>query len=168
MLPKQKEFLKAEAAKRVSTVCGSAHTGEGMRDVVRALETALASRMEPVNVLIPHEALACTSAGDFGVESGGTLLNTIHRLGSLSAVSVTEQGTQIVGRLPLFLTKQLDLLLAAVRDDRCELVDDDTEEDEEGGGRANRGELYMSDEDFDWSLLAKGRHSVRRKMASGN
>eukprot|EP01042_Synura_sphagnicola_P003378 gene3378-4188_t len=95
MLPKQKEFLKAEAAKRVSTVCGSAHTGEGMRDVVRALETALASRMEPVNVLIPHEALACTSAGDFGVESGGTLLNTIHRLGSLSAVSVTEQGTQI-------------------------------------------------------------------------
>jgi len=39
----------------------------------------------------------------WGKGLGGALLNAVHRLGSLSDVTVSEEGTRIVGRVPIFL-----------------------------------------------------------------
>jgi len=156
LLPNHKEFLKAEAAKRPQTVCASAVTGEGMRGLVLALEEALASQMEPVSITVPHSRLleyaSESSAGETesyqfhrNTLSGGSLMSAVHRLGSLSHVVVSEEGTLIQGRLPQFLKSRLESLVMTA---------------EEGKPPD------MEDDDFDWTALARGRHSATTTPAA--
>ena len=112
------------------------------------LEEALASQMQPISITIPHSLLLQTHSDrrdgftGLGQGSGGALLNAVHRLGSLSDITVTEEGTRIIGRVPIFLKKQLEALLLEV------------------GSNGRQHSVEMEDATFDWSALAKGRHKA--------
>eukprot|EP01041_Mallomonas_annulata_P008660 gene8660-17868_t len=144
LLPTQKEFLKLEASKRALTVCGSALSGEGMSSLMEAVEATLSSQMEDIDIRIPHDLL---HQQEDGLSGGGTLLSAVHRTGSMTAVVAGEVDTWLVGRVPTFLKKQLDRFLM----DYGSNGNDQTDEKEV---------VDMEDQDFDWTALARGRHTA--------
>lgn len=134
LMPDRSEFFKAEASKRPLTVCGSALTGDGIVTLAAAIEEALAEQLFPLDITVPHTLLAD--------DGGGSLLAAVHRLGILELVHATEEGTAILGRVPMFLKRQLEELLVKNNPET---------------------ELDMQDDEYDWRELAKGRHRKRRR-----
>ena len=141
MSPEAAELLRAEAAERGNTICGSAVSAQGMGQLVGSLEAVLAEQMEDLAVAIPHDVLH--EQGD-GIGAGGAFVNAVYRLGSLRDVRIDDDATFIDGRVPAFLKRQLESFMQRV--ERAASADD------------AEYAASMADDDFDWTALAKGRH----------
>lgn len=48
------EMVKTVASKRDNTVCISAHTGEGLPDLMNLVQQKIEQSMMPINVLVPY------------------------------------------------------------------------------------------------------------------
>lgn len=125
----------------------SAVTAEGTKELMKAMESALSSQMEYISCTISYNHV--------------TLLSTVHNLGILDEVQYNDEGVFVRGKVPLFLKEQInnrglyndEESNAAGGDDvddfdypKLDIIDNEDEKDE-----------------FDWSGLAKGRHSARRE-----
>lgn len=138
-----------KAQKRPQTVAMSAMTAEGTNDLMRAMESALSSQMEYISCTISYNHV--------------TLLSTVHNLGILDEVQYLDEGVFVRGKVPLFLKEQID--------NRSQYDDDGPEG--EGVESINFEDDFdypkldiidnEEDEEFDWSGMAKGRHSARRE-----
>ena len=89
--PVRKQFFLEEARKRPHTICMSAVTGEGVDDLVTALEEIVASTLEPIAGVVSFDQVS-----------------SIHRLGIVDEICYDEDGAYVRGRIPLFLKKQLE------------------------------------------------------------
>lgn len=141
---------KLQASKRPQTVAMSSMTREGTADLMTAMEAALSSQMEVISCTISYHDV--------------TLLSTVHNLGILDEVQYLDEGVFVRGKVPLFLKEQIEN--RSLYDDE---VDMDEDADDEDSKRRVSGEEWTDDEkimseddDFDWSGMAKGRHSARR------
>jgi hypothetical protein len=123
----------------------SAVTAEGTADLMKAMESALSSQMEYISCTISYEDV--------------TLLSTVHNLGILDEVQYQDEGVFVRGKVPLFLKEQID--------NRGQYDSDgetDEEDEEDGNGDYKKKSTTTEvDDQFDWSGLAKGRHSARRE-----
>ena len=74
----------------------SGYTGQGLDDLVTAIEAALDEEKHPVRltVLIPY--------------SRGDLVEQFHRLGHVTASEYQEDGTRLTGRLPAAMVERFD------------------------------------------------------------
>jgi len=75
------------------SVAISALTGQGVPDLLAAVEAALESEMRPISVLLPFER--------------GDLVSMIHERGLIEEESYEHGGTRIVGQVPGYLEAQL-------------------------------------------------------------
>ena len=98
MVPNIKAQYKFLASRMKSTVALSAVTGEGSENLAAALEDALTSNMEEVDIILPYTA------------EHAPLLDSIHTLGFLDSVIYKEDGIYISGKIPLFLKRKIDLI----------------------------------------------------------
>lgn len=89
--PVRKQFFLEEAKKRPHTICMSAVTGEGVDDLVGALEEIVASTLEPIAGMVSFDQVS-----------------SIHRLGVVDEIFYDEDGAYVRGRIPLFLKKQFE------------------------------------------------------------
>lgn len=111
-----------------------------------AMETALSSQMELISCTISYTDI--------------TLLSTVHNLGILDEVQYLDEGVFVRGKIPLFLKEQIN--------NRSLYDENEKEDSSEGGDYDGKKENSNDDEDvdifdvdFDWSGMAKGRHSAR-------
>jgi hypothetical protein len=124
----------------------SAVTQEGTEDLMRAMESALSSQMEYISCTISYDLV--------------NLLSAVHNMGILDEVQYQDEGVFVRGKVPLFLKEQIDNRSQYTEEEALGVDDimedsdylDDHCKDEEG-----------EDEEFDWSGLAKGRHSARKE-----
>ena len=124
----------------------SAVTTEGSSELLKAMESALSSQMEYISCTISYDHV--------------TLLSTIHNLGILDEVQYLDEGAFVRGKVPLFLKEQIEN--RGLYDEE----DDEEEYSDPFGFKLPKSETAageQKDEDFDWSGLAKGRHSARRE-----
>lgn len=80
------EAVKAVAARRKTTVCVSALTGEGIEDLLELISAQLTEAMVPVHVSIPY--------------ANSDLVEEVHRRGVVHQVEYTEIGTDIMAHVP--------------------------------------------------------------------
>lgn len=139
-----------QAQKRAQTVAMSAVTQEGTSELMTAMEVALSSQMEYISCIISYNHV--------------TLLSTVHNMGILDEVQYLDEGVFVRGKVPMFLKEQIE--------NRGKY---DEEDDEEGEVEIDYEflEIHVKDDgqedsDFDWSGMAKGRHSARRDWEANN
>jgi len=130
LMPDRAEYFKLEASKRPQTIAVSAVTGEGISNLMPALETALASNMDYIGTTIPYN------------DGTTSLIDSLHNLGILDEVVYLEEGIYVRGKVPLFLRDHIISL---------------TEPQDALDG--DRGDEGLSD-DYDWTQLARGRHEA--------
>lgn len=94
--PNRREFFLQEARKRPHTICMSAVTGEGVDDLVNALEEVVASTLEPIAGYVSFDQIS-----------------SIHRLGIVDEMFYEDDGVYVRGRIPLFLKKQFESIKIA-------------------------------------------------------
>lgn len=126
----------------------SAVTQEGTEDLMRAMESALSSQMEYISCTISYDHV--------------TLLSTVHNMGILDEVQYQDEGVFVRGKVPLFLKEQIDNRSQYTEEDTLGV--DDIMRDSDYLDEPFTGEEEESDEEeYDWSGLAKGRHSARKE-----
>lgn len=139
-----------QAQKRTQTVAMSAVTQEGTTELMSAMEVALSSQMEYISCIISYNHV--------------TLLSTVHNMGILDEVQYLDEGVFVRGKVPMFLKDQIE--------NRGKYEEEDAEE-----GEVEIDYEYLDihvkddgeeDSDFDWSGMAKGRHSARRDWEANN
>ena len=139
-----------QAQKRTQTVAMSAVTQEGTAELMSAMEVALSSQMEYISCIISYNHV--------------TLLSTVHNMGILDEVQYLDEGVFVRGKVPMFLKDQIE--------NRSKYEEEDAEE-----GEVEIDYEYLDihvkddgeeDSDFDWSGMAKGRHSARRDWEANN
>lgn len=125
------EMLKYEAATSTNdfSVGISSLTGEGLGDFVAVVEDALSGLLVPVELEIPY--------------SCGHEINHIHEVGSIEVIDYRENGTYIMGRVPISLAMKLQQYSVA----NNSRVDD-----------TNRKSVQA---EIDWTALGKGRHEKK-------
>jgi GTPase len=87
--PAQAQHLAEVQAEHPQSVAISALTGQGIDDLLTAIDQALKHHMAAVNVLIPYER--------------GELVSLMHEHGVVENEDHTEHGTHLQGRLPVEL-----------------------------------------------------------------
>lgn len=115
---------------------------------MRAMESALSSQMEYISCTISYDHV--------------TLLSTVHNMGILDEVQYQDEGVFVRGKVPLFLKEQIDNR-SQYSDEEAMGVDDVMEDSDYLDEHFNDEDAEGDDEEFDWSGLAKGRHSARRE-----
>ncbi|KAL3132671.1 hypothetical protein ABBQ32_009189 [Trebouxia sp. C0010 RCD-2024] len=87
------EMVKTVASKRDNTVCISAHTGEGLPDLMNLVQQKIEQSMMPINVLVPY--------------AQGELSGEIHKVGIVEAEQFVAEGSYIKARVPVPLAMRL-------------------------------------------------------------
>ncbi|GBG93184.1 hypothetical protein CBR_g60144 [Chara braunii] len=87
------DALRVEAAKSVDLVCLSALTGEGMEEMLAAVEAILRDDLVSVEVVIPYDK--------------GEVLSKIHRLGMVNLEEYLPNGIRVQAHVPLAMSRQL-------------------------------------------------------------
>ena len=131
----------------------SAVTKEGVSDLMKAMEGALSSQMEYVSCTISYDHV--------------TLLSTVHNMGILDEVQYLDEGVFVRGKVPLFLKEQIENRSQYDAEDKEDEEDGDLDDSMDGESDSDD---KQSNDDFDWTALAKGRHTARREwdsMATG-
>ncbi|GMH46301.1 hypothetical protein TrRE_jg742 [Triparma retinervis] len=77
-----------------NVVAVSSKTGEGMADFVASMERVMEGLLVPVSVVVPY--------------SRGETLNLIHEVGAVTFVEYVEEGTRVVGKVPMALANRLE------------------------------------------------------------
>jgi hypothetical protein len=126
----------------------SAVTQEGTEELMRAMESALSSQMEYISCTISYDHV--------------TLLSTVHNMGILDEVQYVDEGVFVRGKVPLFLKEQIDNRSQYTEEDAMGVDDIMEDSDYLDEHFKDEGE-EREDEEFDWSGLAKGRHSARKE-----
>ncbi len=85
--------LQALAAREPHSIVVSARTGEGIGEVLAAIETELPRPAVEVDVLVPYER--------------GDLVNKVHQSGEIELLEHTGEGTRITGRVGAALAAEL-------------------------------------------------------------
>lgn len=109
-----------------NAVAVSSKTGEGMTDFVASMERVMEGLLVPIEVVIPY--------------SKGEELNLIHEVGAVDFVDYREEGTMVIGKVPLALANRLQEWECG---DGVEGKDQEVEEEET--------------EEQMWKRVAKGR-----------
>jgi 50S ribosomal subunit-associated GTPase HflX len=97
LCPTTKSFLQYTARKMELTCTLSAHTGEGLDDLLSAIADALVTIMVPVEAVIPF--------------SEGSLLTQLHDAGLCESVQYSDTGAHVVARAPVYLARRLSPFL---------------------------------------------------------
>jgi hypothetical protein len=126
----------------------SAVTQEGTEDLMKAMESALSSQMEYISCTISYDHV--------------TLLSTVHNMGILDEVQYQDEGVFVRGKVPLFLKEQIDNR-SQYTEEEAMGVDDIMEDSDYLDDHFKDEDEESEDEEFDWSGLAKGRHSARKE-----
>ena len=129
-------------------------TKEGVTDLMKAMESALSSQMEYISCTISYDHV--------------TLLSTVHNMGILDEVQYLDEGVFVRGKVPLFLKEQIENRSQYDSEDEQDEMEGDLEDSLEGDDDSDNDK--KNSDDFDWTALAKGRHTARREwdsMATG-
>lgn len=94
MIPKLKEYYKFEAKNRGQTVAFSAVTGEGMDELVKALQTAIFSELDPVELSVLYTEV--------------NIMNILHRIGVVDSAEYLDTHIAVKARVPRYLQAQLE------------------------------------------------------------
>lgn len=186
LIPDRKEYWKYEATRAPSTVAVSCVTGEGLSELTRALQQAVCSQMEEVACLIPysHTSLLHTLHGlgslsevlyqDEGVFVRGRLpaflVNQVNTLSQETLTKFNSDAKVTQGQLQqsgteeeaYYYESELSMFAQQVTgsgDGSIEL--EEMVCMEEGVNTNSHSEL----EYFDWTGLAKGRHSATARLS---
>ena len=128
----------------------SAVTQEGTSELMSAMEDALSSQMEYISCIISYNHV--------------TLLSTVHNMGILDEVQYLDEGVFVRGKVPLFLKDQIE---SRINYDEEDIEEEEVEIDYEFLDIHVKDDGQV-DSDFDWSGMAKGRHSARRDWEANN
>lgn len=147
MVPKLSEYYKNEAKKREQTVAFSSKTGEGMEALVQALQSAIFTTLEPVELTLTYKEI--------------NILNILYRIGVVDHVDYQDENAYVKCRVPTYLKDQLESYFA-VSDDEKEgfsinapfsvhnILDND-----KADGNQHSAE-YIQDEQY-WKDVIRGR-----------
>ncbi|KAK9862028.1 hypothetical protein WJX84_001065 [Apatococcus fuscideae] len=89
----QPDVVQAVAQERENTACVSAQTGQGMQDLLEAIEARLRDLLVPVDVLVPW--------------TNGSLSGEIHKVGVVDSEEFLDEGMQMSARVPMSLASRL-------------------------------------------------------------
>merc|ERR1711998_346964 len=106
MVPKLSEYYKNEAKKREQTVAFSSKTGEGMDALVQALQSAIFTTLESVELTLTYTEI--------------NILNILYRIGVVDHVDYKDAHAFVKCRVPTYLKEQLENYFAVSDDEKEE------------------------------------------------
>ena len=148
MIPKLKEYYKFEAKNRGQTVAFSAVTGEGMDELVKAMQTAIFSELEPVVLSVMYTEVS--------------ILNVLHRIGVVDSAEYLDTHIEVKSRVPRYLKQQLEDyffnkeenedMLSEMNESELnmESVSDSTDGLNDIAGRRVTVQKYFNKDDLSW------------------
>lgn len=186
LMEDQKEYWKYEAAKSAGTVAVSSLTGEGMKDLATALQRAVCSTMEDIACVIPYSETSILSTlhnlgslsevlyNDEGIFVRGKLPSfLVAQVAQMTAQAwkSQQQQTEDEAADTYFYESEMSVideqLRKADRTDEEVLFEEEREYLRKSSGVSSAsGSVNPDDEMFDWTDLAKGRHSAVNNLTS--
>ena len=104
MVPKLKEYYKNEAKKRDQTVAFSSKTGEGMNELVQALQSAIFTTLVSVEMNLSYTEI--------------NILNILYRIGVVDHVEYLDEHAYVKCKVPVYLKEQLQNYFTVPNDEK--------------------------------------------------